>query len=469
MHGTDPAEAEKFLNLLDPDARGFTFQTFDDDVGRRDPSLVRVFNGTLRDHLDALADLNARGAGVYVTINETNLEGRTTDKIVRVRALFADFDKASDAAPKTEPRRHVVVSSSPGKWHVYWRANGVALSAFSAIQAAIAQKYGSDPAVKDLPRVMRLPGFLHRKGEPFTVRVVEVNDDAPVVGAADFVTDYAYSYEDRYAGVGTHQFEEPSPWAVLNTLALRNLEKWVPELFGAVARYQSGTKSWRISSKALGRDLEEDISIHPGGIKDWGVHDLGDSRQGRRSPIDVVMEFRRIDKVAAFRWLDVRVRGDESYGHDHHLQDQDHIPHATDNQTGTSDSNSRVSGALSVEQWLARDLPRPDFILGEWLTTTSPSIMYAPTGIGKTMLALAMAMAMALGRPFLHWPVRRPSRVLFIDGEMARRVMKDRIAAETSRLGGAIPETMFLLSREDVEDFKPLNTPEGRSYHQQRD
>jgi hypothetical protein len=53
--------------------------------------------------------------------------------------------------------------------------------------------------------------------------------------------------------------------------------------------------------------------------------------------------------------------------------------------------------------------------------------------------------------------------VLLIDGEMARRVMKDRIAAEAKRLG-VQPDTMFVLSHEDVEKFAPLNTKEGRMY-----
>jgi hypothetical protein len=460
----DRAEAEKFLALLDPAATKFTFQTFDDNKERKTPHLVRIFHGTIAAHFDTLAVLNACGAGIYVTINETNFLGRTAENIVRVRCLFADFDEASTVIPETQPQRHVVVNSSRGKWHVYWRVNGVDLGAFATIQEAIATHYDSDHSVKDLPRVMRLPGFFHckadknKEAEPYMVRIVEVNDDAPLYSAADFddfvVENLATedSVRSRTSG-GADPFEEPSAWAVLNTLALANLDKWVPQLFGDAAVYQPGTKGYRISSKKLGRDLEEDISIHPTGIKDWGVHDIGDSRQGKRSPIDVVMEFRQIDKFAAFRWLDAQLRGDQS-GNDEST--------TTAGQTGTATNLS--PGALSVAQWVVRDLPKPDFILGKWLTTTSRSMLYAATGIGKTMFAIAMAMAMTTGRPFLHWSVMRPSRVLLIDGEMARRVMKDRIAVEVKRLGGELPETMFVLSHEDVERFAPLNALDGRLY-----
>jgi putative DNA primase/helicase len=51
------------------------------------------------------------------------------------------------------------------------------------------------------------------------------------------------------------------------------------------------TKGYRVSSRDLGRELEEDLSITAEGIVDWGVHDQGDAREGRRTPIDLVMEW----------------------------------------------------------------------------------------------------------------------------------------------------------------------------------
>jgi hypothetical protein len=82
---------------------------------------------------------------------------------------------------------------------------------------------------------------------------------------------------------------------------LQNLSAWVPALFGSAAESKSG--SYRISSKALGRDLEEDLSISPKGIKDFGIHDQGDPREGRRTPIDIVMEYGKKDFAGAAGWL----------------------------------------------------------------------------------------------------------------------------------------------------------------------
>lgn len=90
----------------------------------------------------------------------------------------------------------------------------------------------------------------------------------------------------------------------VNSAALSSLALWVPQIFGSAARFQPGTGAWRISSRALGRNLQEDLSIAPNGIRDWGVGDMGDARLGARTPIDLVIEFgfERTAKDAAF-WL----------------------------------------------------------------------------------------------------------------------------------------------------------------------
>jgi len=89
----------------------------------------------------------------------------------------------------------------------------------------------------------------------------------------------------------------------VNSGALSSLSSWVPSLWPK-SRYQVGTQAYRISSRDLGRDLEEDLSIAPNGIVDFGVHDLGDGRNGKRTPIDLVMEYGGAPDVkAAAEWL----------------------------------------------------------------------------------------------------------------------------------------------------------------------
>jgi AAA domain len=117
---------------------------------------------------------------------------------------------------------------------------------------------------------------------------------------------------------------------------------------------------------------------------------------------------------------------------------------------------------LTIEDWLARDLPEPDFIMGDWLTTTTRGLLVAPTGLGKTNFAMALGMHIAAGTDFLHWRARRPSRVLYIDGEMSRRLLRQRIADAVRRLGEK-PSGFHAFSHEDIEVFPPLNTQGGQA------
>ncbi len=187
----DKAQAEHFLTLLDEEAEAFTFQTFADspeakaedkerERNKQPKKYAHVFHGPLSRHADALASLNQRGAGIFVTISETDLKGRKADNVTRVRAVFADTDGA-DLAPilKADAEPHFIVESSPGNWHTYWLVDGLPLAQFEGVQRRIADMFGTDASVTDLPRVLRLPGFYHRKGEPFMVRVTQDNGGLP--------------------------------------------------------------------------------------------------------------------------------------------------------------------------------------------------------------------------------------------------------------------------------------------------
>jgi hypothetical protein len=169
-------QAARFLQALDPAGR-FTFQTFDDNANRKDKSLARIMHGSFEDCRERMEQLNRKGAGVFVTINETDGKGRKAENIVRVRARFADLDGAP-LEPVLADNPDIVNESSPGRFHAYWLGE-VPLAAFKGEQLAIIKKYSSDTAVCDLPRVMRLPGFVHQKGEPFVSRIVSIADRAP--------------------------------------------------------------------------------------------------------------------------------------------------------------------------------------------------------------------------------------------------------------------------------------------------
>ncbi|MDY0748519.1 DUF5906 domain-containing protein [Paucibacter sp. R3-3] len=79
----------------------------------------------------------------------------------------------------------------------------------------------------------------------------------------------------------------------INDEALTCLDRWVPVVFPGIKPWRDG---YRITSKELGRDLQEDLQLLPAGIMDFG-------EETGKSPVDVVMERRGLSAHEALLWL----------------------------------------------------------------------------------------------------------------------------------------------------------------------
>jgi archaellum biogenesis ATPase FlaH len=162
----DPAVALAFIEAFtgSPDS-SLTFQLFPEAPGAT--AHAAILHGSLAEYYEALADANRRGAGVFFAINEMDGRGRRAENVIALRALVADDDAGTVDAYATKPEPGIVVYSSRGKLHTYWPLKpGEPLDSFTSAQKAVAARLRTDPSVSDLARVMRLPGFLHLKGEP---------------------------------------------------------------------------------------------------------------------------------------------------------------------------------------------------------------------------------------------------------------------------------------------------------------
>lgn len=147
-----------------------SFQTFCDKG--KNKKIIRQLHGTLEEHLEELWTLNKQGAGVFFTVNQTDLQGRTTKNITKVRAVFIDLDGAP-LPEHFEVQPNFILNTSPNKYHCYWLVDDMPLPTFTLYQQALAAKFNSDPVVKDLPRVMRIAGFYHNKAKPYPIKVVK--------------------------------------------------------------------------------------------------------------------------------------------------------------------------------------------------------------------------------------------------------------------------------------------------------
>ena len=286
----------------------------------KDP-FANIEHGTLAHHFEWLVNENKRGAGIYVCINETDLKGRATENVKRIRAGYIDLDGAPlDPVNKAKLRAHIITETSPGRYQAYWIiGDDMPLEEFKPLQKGLIAYFNGDPAVHDLPRVMRIPGFIHNKeGTPFLSRIVQINDIPPYKWeelreafpppatkknqvALEAPLEFDMPFEYLGEGLPSAPSDLREQWKKLNSEAIKRYSDWVPDIFPAASSTSNG--GYRVSSADLGRDLEEDLSFHADGIKDFGVHDMGDPREGRRTPIDIVKEHLHKDFTEAVRWL----------------------------------------------------------------------------------------------------------------------------------------------------------------------
>jgi hypothetical protein len=229
--------------------------------------------------------------------------------------------------------------------------------------------------------------------------------------------------------VGALSASSSGPWRRINDLAFANLEAWVPTLF-PTARHNPGADTWRVASKDLGRDLEEDISISRAGAKDFGVHDMGDPRNGARTAIDLVIEWRGAPgpKEAA-QWLA------DQMGEELNPRDPDAerlaagvLEGAAAKYAAAEDAKAEAHGAAAKDakpavlrdaKWHGDD---DASVLQEWavenlIPKTGVTILAGQWGVYKTFVAIDLSASIMTGLDFARSPVRRTGGVLFFAAE----------------------------------------------------
>jgi hypothetical protein len=133
--------------------------------------------------------MQRNGAGAFFVPNKLDGQGQRKANVAAIRALYVD----ADSRPEVE-RLHAfinrtgllptVVIASGGihdgveKLQGYWRVQGCSVGAFTDAQLTLVSRIGTDAAVQDAGRVMRLAGFWHQKREPSRTRIMSINPAA---------------------------------------------------------------------------------------------------------------------------------------------------------------------------------------------------------------------------------------------------------------------------------------------------
>lgn len=393
----DLHEAARFLSLLDESADGFHFRVFDDDEARKDPKRARKLTGELDRLGGILARANEDRCGVFVVVNDG---GQDASSIKRVRAVFADLDGAPlepVLACGLEP--HVIVESSPGKWHVYWLVDGLPLEQFTGVQRRIAAEFSSDPSVNDLPRVMRVPGFAHCKGDPFVARIIHESGALPY--DADTIT-------RRFPATAAESAASSNATPALGTVVEIN-------------RHASILKETRF--------LAHDVAN--------GHLTRDEALQIMRNRVAIGRYTRDVPDDEILRALDGALRLSRAQ------PAPEHQP-VTDPRWGFVFADEMLAH-LGPTRWLVQKLIPED----------CTGVLYGPSGSLKSFVMIDMALAIASGTPWQGKPTK-PRTVYYLAGEGEQGFAK-RIAAWCADRGLPPPPSFAFRQIPRLQDARELD------------
>lgn len=92
------------------------------------------------------------------------------------------------------------------------------------------------------------------------------------------------------------------------------------------------------------------------------------------------------------------------------------------------------------------------------------SMIYAPRGTGKSLLAAGIALAVASGSALLGWHAPEARRVLLIDGEMAAEMIRSRLLMLAEAMGISTCALLTAVAADWQEAFlRRLDTAEGQA------
>jgi hypothetical protein len=200
---------------------------------------------------------NANGSDIYIGMNPLKQDAPTRTKadIEAIRHVYLDLDHGGREALKSienssaVPKPNYILTSSPGKFQVVWKVEGMSLEEAEGLLHAMAREFGGDPAVTDATRVLRLPGFANKKYE--TDFYVEARrESTETYHLHDFTLHFDSqdsphpNYDNRAKRESwprTHLSQSEHDWAFAKRALARGEEP--EEVIRQIARYRATDKS----------------------------------------------------------------------------------------------------------------------------------------------------------------------------------------------------------------------------------
>lgn len=324
--------------------------------------------------------------------------GRTEANVAKIKRLYADADvngRESYEKLKTStklPKPHFVLESSPGKYQFIWNVDGLTQETAKRLLNAIAQELGTDTAVTETARILRIPGFANCKYA-----------DRPVVKVVDSLNANPYRPEDFKLDFET--FTD-------NAVAPRDLNNLIPKGY----RY-SAIISYAGKMLRLGNDIEDVIE----GTLRW-------------AHTNIAPPFNDNDVRQYAREIATKFPQGQPLGGD--LLMSSSVTSSTPEQTQQAVEAAKAAAPLTItlgDDFLYEEIP-PRKILISTISGNEPVIyeqsinqVFAWRGAGKTCLGLGFVRCLATGEPFLNFKSSGDLiPVLYVEGELPDSQFQER-------------------------------------------
>ena len=472
MPGHDKDMAIRFLSGLDPNATRFTFQFLSDGAS----GYAEIFHGTLDEVWIKVQALNTsqRGNGVFVTINETDFGGRSSKNILRARALFVDADSVEQmercikefAACGANPS--MAVKSGRGA-HFYF-CTDVPRDRFAGLQKSLIDRVGTDAAIKDLPRVMRLPGTLHLKN-PTKPRLVKLLNPANKPVRRWQLSDLVAKLELSPAnptlaqGHGNPVDLKPATYDLGNfgqadrerltklvglpveSLA-KGLEANIDEIRSAVSAIPAAAISTEPDWMKLARALAHEAAVFKNQTEQlWEIVDTASRNAPGYNEIENRDRFLRYIEEASNSDDPITIATVFHLAREHGWQGW------SPSMTPTA-SGPMVWSAVELKVSFSK-IPHRHWLYGTYLIRGEVTVLAAPGGAGKTALATGMAVEIATGTEILGEKIFGSDlKTLFINGEDGSTEIERRIwafcMAHANKIPVQSPDRLFVAGANDA-------------------
>jgi len=200
---------------------------------------------------------NANGSDIYIGMNPLRQDAstRTKEDIESIRHVYLDLDHGGPEALQSiedstvVPKPNYILTSSPGKFQISWKVEGMTLDEAEGLLHAMARELGGDPAATDTTRVLRLPGFANKKYETdfyvearrestatYSLRDFKLHIDPHDSPSRNYSTRGRQEYSPR-----TYLSQSEHDWAFAKRALARGEEP--EEVIKQIAQYRATDKS----------------------------------------------------------------------------------------------------------------------------------------------------------------------------------------------------------------------------------